>query len=89
MLLLQTEPSEDGHLRRQQVWSGRSRKAGELETSELEGDQPQTRNVVRTVAAESASMLANKVSTTSRPCWQPVCALLVTLLTLLATAVAG
>ncbi|DBA82324.1 TPA: hypothetical protein ACH3X2_000588 [Trebouxia sp. C0005] len=38
---------QDGKLRRQQVRSGRSREAGEFQTVELQGDQSQTRNVVR------------------------------------------
>ncbi len=57
MRLLQIESSEDGQLRRQQVWSGRSREAGEFQTIDLEGDQCQTRNVVRVTAAERASVL--------------------------------
>ena len=48
---------QDGKLRRQQVRSGRSREAGEFQTVELQGDQSQTRNVVRVSAAERASVL--------------------------------
>ncbi len=59
MRILHFEPSEDGKLRRQQIWSGRQREAGEFQTTELqlEGDQCQTRNVVRAIAAERVSVI--------------------------------
>ena len=55
MCLLQIESLEDGHLRQQQVWSGRSRKAGEFQPTELEYDHCKTRNVV--TAGERAAVL--------------------------------
>ena len=55
MCLLQIEYLEDGQLRRQQVWSGRSREAGEFQTTELEDDHCKTRSVV--TAAERVSVL--------------------------------
>jgi hypothetical protein len=57
MRILHFKPSEDGKLRRQQVWSGRPREAGEFQTTELEGDQCQTRKVVRAIAAKRASLI--------------------------------